>query len=175
MIRTYALYGRSKRLLSFFLILWFSIGGLNTWAMIQWTASFKIEVAPSPINSCVLDSSSNIGLICYVSLLAGETVIVALTLWKALQTFWRSAHGHTSLVTSFYRDGILFYLMMLLIFTVEVIVQSVAPESLKFVADTPLRVLHSIFACHLVIHIRFVASEEDTDTMKSAILFADST
>ncbi|KAJ7863250.1 hypothetical protein B0H13DRAFT_2070658 [Mycena leptocephala] len=41
MTRTYALYGRSKKLLGFFIIMWLSIGGVSGWAAINWTNSFK--------------------------------------------------------------------------------------------------------------------------------------
>ncbi|KAJ6562822.1 hypothetical protein DFH09DRAFT_1159700 [Mycena vulgaris] len=176
MIRTYALYGGSKKLLVFFLIMWFSIAGFNTWAVIKWTESFKFEVAPNS-NSCDLSSSSNIGLVCYVSLIAGETAIVLLTLWKGLHTFSLSGTVFrcSGLVASFYRDGILFYLVMLLIFIVDVVLQRVAPPALKFIADTPLRVIHSISACHLVIHVRATASEESQGPMaaKSSLVFAN--
>ncbi|KAJ6562812.1 hypothetical protein DFH09DRAFT_1159676 [Mycena vulgaris] len=138
MVRTYALYGRSKKLLVFFLILWLSLGGFNTWAVIKWSDSFHAEVPLNAITSCNLSSSSNIGLVCSISLLVGETVIVLLTLWKGLYTFSLSGaiFRHSGLVTSFYRDGILFYLVMLLIFIVDVALQCVAPPALKFIADT---------------------------------------
>ncbi|KAJ7873308.1 hypothetical protein B0H14DRAFT_144357 [Mycena olivaceomarginata] len=44
MIRTYALYERSKKLLVFFTVIWFAAGGVNFWAVIQWTRSFKSKL-----------------------------------------------------------------------------------------------------------------------------------
>jgi len=179
MTRTYALYGRPKKLLAFFMILWLSIGGVCTWAVINLTSS---NPAPSPFISCALDTSSNVllvsnvGLVCYISLLAGETVIVLLTFWKGLRTFQLagSASRSSHLVVSFYLDGIMFYLIMLLIFVVVVVLQNTAPQMLRSIGVTPLRVMHSILACHLVIHVRVVASQSDTNTsIKSAIVFAN--
>ncbi|KAJ7863251.1 hypothetical protein B0H13DRAFT_2070682 [Mycena leptocephala] len=113
MTRTYAIYGRSKKLLGFFIIMWLSIGGVATWAVINWTDSFKLP--PESHTSCDLVSSSNTLLVCLVSLLAGETIIVLLTLWKGFRTFslGGSALRSSRLVISFYRDGIMFYLAML--------------------------------------------------------------
>jgi len=112
-----------------------------------------------------------------VSLLAGETVIVFLTLWKAFHTFYvpKSTFRSSDLVTSFYRDGILFYLVVLAIFIIDVVLQIIAPASLKLITDTPLRVAHSISACHLVIHVRAMAAEEETGTnsAKSSLVFAN--
>ncbi|KAJ7145766.1 hypothetical protein C8R44DRAFT_755827 [Mycena epipterygia] len=148
-----------------------AIGGVNTWAVIKWTESFNIEVAPSPITSCELGSSSNIELVCYLSLLVGETgrfsVIVLLTLWKGFQicALPGPASRNSRFITTFYRDGILFYLAMLLSLIVDVVLQSVAPPALKFIANTPLPVIRSILVCHLVTHVRAVASEDETTGM----------
>jgi len=180
MTRTYALYGRSKKLLVFFMILWLSVGGVCTWAVISLTSS---NPAPSAFISCVLETSSsvllvsNVGLVCYISLLAGETVIVLLTIWKGVRTFYLAGTASRSshLIVSFYLDGIMFYLMMLLIFIVVVVLQNVAPPMLRSIGVTPLRVMHSILSCHLVIHVRVVASENEVTTMstKSPLVFAN--
>ncbi|KAJ7657855.1 hypothetical protein DFH06DRAFT_1197308 [Mycena polygramma] len=180
MIRTYALYERSKKLLAFFSIMWLAIGGVDIWVVIQWTNSVPPATntdAPAVLE-CDLDGSSNIGLVCYISLLAGETVVVLLTVLKGFRTC--SLTGEVSrplrLITTFYRDGIMFYLVMLLTFIVAIILQNVISEpALKFAIDTPLRVMHSILACHLVIHVRAVASEDETNTaaIRSGLVFAN--
>ncbi|KAJ7822449.1 hypothetical protein B0H13DRAFT_2126967 [Mycena leptocephala] len=68
----------------------------------------------------------------------------------------------------------MFYLVMLLIFITAVVLQIVAEPGLKSIGLMPLRVMHSILACHLVIHVRVVASEHETDTVatKTPIVFA---
>jgi len=180
MVRTYALYGRSKKLLRFFLIMSFSIAGVSIWAGLQYAESLKPE-GKSPVpatSSCDLQSSSKIWIVSYASLLVGETVIVLLTLWKGLYAFFLEGstfRHHSHLVTSFYRDGILFYLVILLVFIVDVVVKSAARPGIQALADTPLRVLHSILACHLVIHVRVVGSEEqeNTEKPKSSLVFVN--
>ncbi|KAJ7352683.1 hypothetical protein DFH08DRAFT_859621, partial [Mycena albidolilacea] len=182
MVRTYALYGRSKKLLGFFLIMWLSIVGFCTWAAIKWSQSVIVDLSPEI--SCDLYSSSNVLLACFIALLAAETVIVGLTVWKAIQISRTlsavsrlvsskeisvcqpgvsAALKSQHLVTSFYRDGVLFYVVMLLILILVVVLRGVAPAALKPIGEAPLRVMHSILACHLVIHVRAVASEQEDE------------
>ncbi|KAJ6542768.1 hypothetical protein B0H19DRAFT_1171829 [Mycena capillaripes] len=126
MVRTYALYEGSKRLLGFFSALWLSLSAVCIWAVINWVESDKLALVPKI--SCDVRSSSNIPLVCFISLLAGETVIVLLTLWKGLRTFsvTGSVLSSSHIARSFYRDGIMFYLIMLLVWIVVVVIQSVA-------------------------------------------------
>ncbi|KAJ6476314.1 hypothetical protein C8R45DRAFT_1102571 [Mycena sanguinolenta] len=125
MARTYALYGKSKKVLGFFVIMWVSIGA----------SSYLKE-------------------------------ILAYQIGKAFKS--------PRLLTNFYRDGILFYVAMLLCLVLVVALQSDAPEALKPIGHAPLRAIHSILACHLVVHIRVVASEdENSTTIKTPIVFAN--
>ncbi|KAJ7620557.1 hypothetical protein DFH06DRAFT_1234203 [Mycena polygramma] len=64
----------------------------------------------------------------------------------------------------------MFYLTMLLTFIIVIVLENVS----QFSADTPLRVMHSILACHLVLHVRVIASEDETNTAapKSSLVFA---
>ncbi|KAF8169108.1 hypothetical protein K438DRAFT_2024723 [Mycena galopus ATCC 62051] len=177
MVRTYALCGRSKTLLGFFIALWLSIGAFCTWALLNYTGSIQVEPSSYSI-SCDLYSSNNILLLCYVALLAGETVIVLLTLWQALRTYRQAGLAFKShrLILSFYRDGVMFYLVMLLCLIFVVVLQSDAPVALKPIGDTPLRVIHSILACHLVVHVRVIAAKDETNSAVTLppIVFAKS-
>ncbi|KAK7038480.1 hypothetical protein R3P38DRAFT_2906198 [Favolaschia claudopus] len=162
-IRTYALFEKSTALLVFLGFLWFGIGGVNIWALIRWTETLA-PVPMSPPNSCNLDSSTNIGVVIYASLLFGETVVFLLTAWRGLHTFWlsRSIYRQSQLVTTFYRDGISFYLAIFVILVVDVSLETQAPPGLKSIADSPLRVMQSVLACHLVLHARAVGASEET-------------
>ncbi|KAF9258767.1 hypothetical protein L218DRAFT_712131 [Marasmius fiardii PR-910] len=165
MIRTYALYNSSRRILFSFIILWLAVGGVNFWAVTKWTGSYDahIQTIPSGLGAsmkCYLGRASALGLVCYLSLLAGETVIVLMTAVKAFKMWWDShVDGLKSsrLITCFYRDGILFYFCILPFTIVNVIAVLGLPEGLLLIADTPLRVLHTILTCRLVLHVRRVA------------------
>ncbi|KAJ7041138.1 hypothetical protein C8F04DRAFT_1080346, partial [Mycena alexandri] len=178
MVRTHALYGKSRKLLQVFIIMWLAIAAVSTWIVIHYYSLSNPATStsgPSSIILCNLSRSSNMFLVCYCLLLFCETVIVLLTLSKAVHTFARNRGYESShLMVTFYRDGIIFYVTMLLIFIFAVVFQIVGPPAIKYIGDTPLRVMHSVLACHLVIHVRAVASEDETNTLptKSSLVFA---
>ncbi|KAG7096114.1 hypothetical protein E1B28_006788 [Marasmius oreades] len=110
-VRTYALYSSSKKILIFFVMAIFTLGAINIWAMAKWTGSFNahIKTIPTELDTsvrCYLSRASNIGLLCYFSLLTGETIIVLMTALKATSAWWESRGLKSSrLITAFYRDG----------------------------------------------------------------------
>jgi len=168
MVRTYTLYDRSKKLLVFFFLMWFSVSGVSFWAVTKWTsggdrANPAAPLVTSPeinIASCFSYNSSGIGigLVCYLSLLVGEAVIILLTLWKLWRRF---PHQQTGLFTSLYRDGVWFYLAIPPVTIGTVIILFIAPPGLSSLADTPVLVMHSILCCRLITHAREMAAEED--------------
>jgi len=164
MMRTYVMFNNSRKVLGIFAFLWIVIGAVNIWAVINWTqvqAPFNIPGVPS----CFLAGESNFGLICYISLLATETVVVALTLWKGFQNYLLMGFSEATskLIVNFYRDGVLFYLFIVPFTIGNVVVLLRAPPGLQLLLDTPLRVMHSILCCRLIIHIRVVADNPATD------------
>jgi len=118
----------------------------------------------SSLTSCNVESGT-LGVGLYATMLVVETIIVLLTLWKGLHVFFlsKSKHRQSQLMTTFYRDGIAFYLVMFFVLIIVVILRLVAPIPLQSVGETPLRVIHAISACHLVIHAREVANQEGED------------
>jgi len=163
MVRTYTLYERSKKLLLFFFLMWFSVGGVSFWAVTKWTSSPKFSLSnvnTSGFASCYFSNSRDIGLglVCYLSLLVGETVIVLLTLWKLCRKFF---HHKSGLLTSLYRDGVWFYLSIPPFTIATVIVVFIAPVGLSNLADTPVYIMHSVLCCRLITHAREMAVEED--------------
>ncbi|KAJ7247983.1 hypothetical protein C8J57DRAFT_1240496 [Mycena rebaudengoi] len=94
-----------------------------------------------------------------------------------------NAYRPSHLVVSFYRDGVSFYLAMLEnpfvtevqgILIAVVVLQIVAHPPLQSIGIVPLRVIHSILACLLVIYVRVLASDEATNqtAARSQIVFA---
>ncbi|KAJ6562802.1 hypothetical protein DFH09DRAFT_1159659 [Mycena vulgaris] len=161
MVRTYTLYERSKKLLAFFFVMWFSVAGVAFWAVTKWTSSSSFTSPnASAIPSCYFSNSSGIGigLVCYVSLLVGETIIVLLTLWKLFRKF--SLHK-SGLLQSLYRDGVWFYLAILPFTIGTVAVLFFAPIGLNNLGNPPVSVMHSVLCCRLITHVRAVAAEED--------------
>ncbi|KAJ7271254.1 hypothetical protein C8J57DRAFT_1716388 [Mycena rebaudengoi] len=176
-IRTYALYGSSKKVLTFCVVVWLSVGGICTWATITWSKSVVMDI--NFFLPCDLVEGSRVLVACYVSLLIGETVIVLLTLWKIVHYKVAGVAGtfrSSRLMNSFYRDGIMFYVAILAFFIFIVLLSKRFDQTeFKLLGLTPLRVMHSILACQLVIHVRVVASNVDTGTVEKSksLLFAN--
>ncbi|KAJ8088106.1 hypothetical protein PM082_013657 [Marasmius tenuissimus] len=107
-----------SEIMGFFILLWLVVGAVSFWANMCWSQSFEshMQTLPSGVVApvrCYDGRASNIGLICYISLLAGETVIVLMTAWRAYSTWWsetRDIPFKTSpLIVTLYRDGILYF------------------------------------------------------------------
>ncbi|KAJ7838556.1 hypothetical protein B0H13DRAFT_165384 [Mycena leptocephala] len=160
MVRTYTLYERSKKLLVFFFVLWFSVGGVAAWAMVKWTSSPSFKSSDSGVLSCWFSDASRIGigLVCYLSLLVGETGLVLLTLGKVFREFY---HHKSGLLKSLYCDGVWFYLAIWPSSIVTVLVLYFAPPGLNNLPDIPVLVMHSVLSCRLITHAREIAAEED--------------
>ncbi|KAJ7689213.1 hypothetical protein B0H14DRAFT_3051183, partial [Mycena olivaceomarginata] len=146
--------------------------------VVVWLSQTSIVSNCTFFSFCDLVEGSSVLVACYVSLLVGETVIVLLTLWKFVHYKVSAVAGtfrSSRLIISFYRDGIIFYMAILAIFIGIMVLQRGLPTEFKLIGLTPLRVMHSILTCQLVIHVRVVASEEDTGTgmKEKSLLFAD--
>ncbi|KAE9396192.1 hypothetical protein BT96DRAFT_977584 [Gymnopus androsaceus JB14] len=164
--RTYVVYQRSRKVLIVLVVSWIVLSIVNIATATFWTKS-PSEVDPSSIISGIplclqRNITSHIGMINYVALLVFETIVAALTLWKVFtQQYFKFGFSWTSettrnLVLTFYRDGLLFYMFILPITLGNALVLAFAPPELQ-VLEIPLRVMHSILCCRLVIHIREVA------------------
>jgi hypothetical protein len=164
-IRTYAVYQRSRKILILLVILWSVIGIANIASAVYWIDSFsQTPISPvSGVSSCALVGESRMGLINYISFLAGETVICLMTMWQGYlhrHNFdMKPFHPGSRLAQTFYRDGVFFYLALLPITLGNVLVLIFLPADLQ-ILDTPLRVMHSILCCRLVIHIREVGQRD---------------
>ncbi|KAJ7628500.1 hypothetical protein FB45DRAFT_918423 [Roridomyces roridus] len=168
MVRTYALYNRSRKLLFFFIFMWTCIIGVNVWPVVKWSDHPDDTSIPPPLPACNPESSNDIILVSYGTLLFSETIIVLLTLWKGFYTFRNGLYVRQSqLITTFYRDGLFWYLAMQAVFIVNVVFQTTARPSIKSIADTPMRILHSVLACRLVVHVRCVAAKDQEQTFGS--------
>jgi len=172
LIRTYAMYQKSRKVLLFLVLLWVVLAAVNLLAATKWTGSFSdSELIELPgIPSCFLAGENKDGLINYISLLVGETAVVALTIWKGLRDYHYCKYGFPratqSVVKTFYLDGISFYMCILPITLGSVLVLEFAPPQLQ-ILNTPLRVMHSILCCRLVIHVREVANPDDNRTAEN--------
>ncbi|KIK57992.1 hypothetical protein GYMLUDRAFT_703922 [Collybiopsis luxurians FD-317 M1] len=162
MVRTYSMYHNSRKILVVLVLSWTTVSIISLVAALKWSGSFSAVTVPG-LPGCVLVGESKTGIVDNAFFLAAETVVVILTLWRGFRHFY--SFGFTLEITqkvtmTFYRDGVLYYLAILPFTLGNVVVLATAPPELQ-ILETPLRVMHSILCCKLIIHIREVAKAED--------------
>ncbi|ETW79448.1 hypothetical protein HETIRDRAFT_321581 [Heterobasidion irregulare TC 32-1] len=109
--RTYALYANSKKILSSLGSLWAIWVSVNIWILVKWMDSLVFAKPPSPlIPGCYIVHADPIVFVSFASLLFHETVIVLLTVRKALQL---TRQSESPLLFTLFRDGIIFYVCLL--------------------------------------------------------------
>jgi len=170
--RTYVMYRRSRKVLIVLVTAWIVLAIGNVASVLYYAKSpsdiDSISIIPGIPLCLQRDITSRTSLINYVSLLLFETMVVAMTLWQAFgQQYIMYGLSWTSAATQnmtliFYRDGLLFSMLVLPTTLGNTLELAFGPSDLQILA-TPLRVLHSILCCRLVIHIREVAFNDGND------------
>ncbi|KIK66210.1 hypothetical protein GYMLUDRAFT_927926 [Collybiopsis luxurians FD-317 M1] len=163
-LRAYSMYHNSRKVLAILILFWTPVVVISVVTAMNWSGSYTAVTVPG-FTGCILVSESKAELTAYILLMVGETVVVLLTLWKGFHNFYN--YGFTSgttrkVIVTFYRDGILYYLAILPITLATLLMLVCVPPELQ-ILPTPFRVMHSIFCCKLIIHIREIARSEDED------------
>ncbi|KAK0240572.1 hypothetical protein EDD85DRAFT_825785 [Armillaria nabsnona] len=155
-VRTCALYGNSKRIIYGLGLVWTIWVFGNSWPIVKFMKSSVFEHQVSAlIPGCYLTKASPLILICFVSLLLLETLMVVMTVWKAFKLF----RGSTNLLISrFFRDGIIYYICLFALTLANVLVILLAPNDMLDLLDTLLRVSHSTLCCRLLLGLRETAA-----------------
>ncbi|KAK0502845.1 hypothetical protein EDD18DRAFT_1345691 [Armillaria luteobubalina] len=126
----------------------------------------KFEPQPSPVlPGCYLASADPIFFICFASLLLLDALQLVLQLHKAIKIFRGS---RTPFISTFFRDGILYYMCLFPLALANVLVIILAPSGLLDLLDTLMRVFHSTMCCRLLLGLRQAALSTETGTMPTA-------
>lgn len=167
-LRTYALYDRSRKFFYFFGFLWVSGTGVASWAVAVFVQSIVFERRADPkVAGCYMAVVNPVVFICFMALFIVETFVVGFTLWKGFR-IWRQVRM-SSLLATFYKDSILFYLAIFPLTIGNIIVFLTAPDELLDLLDTMTRVFHSIFACRILLHLRSAANSRLLSSTTDAI------
>ncbi|KAF9465347.1 hypothetical protein BDZ94DRAFT_393144 [Collybia nuda] len=160
LLRTYALWDRSKRILIFLVLLFigvFTTGGVSTEIFLR-----SIRYAPLPLpfmRGCFPVAASKLLYVDFVVLLVDETTIMLLTLYVGIRRF---RHSRSRLVTVLYRDGVLYFMCLFMITLSYAVVLIASPPEYLDLLNTPHRVLHSILSARIVLQVRSIAKKNRT-------------
>jgi len=176
--RTYAIWDSSKRIawMLTVLILCFGAVGGHFVAITAASVGFSSTPSPSALSGCLFTQGKNLNWVCYLLLVIFETVILVLTLWKITQ---RVTQNTAPLYQVILRDGLTFYILLLMASMVNIIFFKVARESLKFSFAPVHRVLHAILSGRLLLNMRstlidgrvWYYLEEESETESSSSSF----
>ncbi|KAG1718253.1 hypothetical protein EDB19DRAFT_2031482 [Suillus lakei] len=167
-IRTWAFWGKSKRLLI----------GLLTYSVVTVIAAVAVNVTPdhqftdvSMIpGPCGFETSQNAAIV-YAILGLFECVILILTAYKWFHDYQKF---RSSIVTTFYGGSMLYMLCIIAITVTNVIVDTAFPIGFTNMFDTLQVVIHSVLASRILFHLRKSDShvhETDASLFASAIRY----
>ncbi|TFY69728.1 hypothetical protein EVG20_g3024 [Dentipellis fragilis] len=134
-IRTYALFNRSRKFLYIFGPLWIARLSLKSMNPLSHT-----NIPGGMLNRYLIRD------------LRPPAVIVICTIWKGI-TLLREVKS-SPFMRAFYRDSILFYFAIFPLTIGNVIVFLTAPTELLDLFDTLTRVFHSLLCCRIILHLR---------------------
>ncbi|KAI0690664.1 hypothetical protein C8T65DRAFT_97129 [Cerioporus squamosus] len=174
--RTLALYNFDRRivclmsLLSLGVVVSSLVTGDRFLDRIQYPSEDVLKII-----GCVPSIEDRPGWVFYCGILVSETVVVILTVYKRWQTSFRHA-SRSILVNTMYRDGTLYYFVMLSVSITNLCFMLVAPEAVSSIMQFPLRIVHSTLCARVLINLRKVAARlsnqtVDEFTRRSALTF----
>ncbi|KAF7360883.1 hypothetical protein MSAN_01118000 [Mycena sanguinolenta] len=150
MLRTWALWGRRRSLLIGLIIL--AICTLIPIIVItELEIKSLIDISPFGLAGCSwLGNAKSIIIFSYVLIMILESTIVILTALKAYRDL---RYSRLPWLVQLYRDGMLFYVYLLMISLANVLVIALAPPLFSWLFS-PQRVLHSVLCTRVLFHIR---------------------
>ncbi|KAI0078061.1 hypothetical protein K474DRAFT_1642160 [Panus rudis PR-1116 ss-1] len=159
LIRTWAIWGRGKIFLAVLITLFVCAAGPAL--AIEGLFLKSLVFAPLPtsvITGCLVVKGSAIVGVNFVVVIIYETLILILTLIKAIQQIKLS--GEKRFVSVLYRDGVLFYFYLLTISIINLIVIFATPRGLATTLALIQRVVHSCVTSRILVNLRRANSRE---------------
>lgn len=163
MIRTWAVWHRDKRVGILFAALCCLYVGLATVGNVRFIRSLVLAEPPIPgFRGCFVTAAENSLTNDYIMLVVMESLVLIFTAASAIRT---SQTGSVNRLTAIiYRDGILFYLYLLVTSIANVIFLTTAPLDLHVAFVPHCMALYSGLTSRVVLNIREVAYAGPTTT-----------
>ncbi|RPD64480.1 hypothetical protein L227DRAFT_330113 [Lentinus tigrinus ALCF2SS1-6] len=107
---------------------------------------------------CIPSIADQVGWVFYVTTLISETMVILLTLLKPYRSYVRG-HRMLLLMHTMYRDGTLFYLIILGFSIANICCMFAAPVAAMPLLQEVLRAVHSTLCSRVLINLRRVAAQ----------------
>ncbi|KAI5830575.1 hypothetical protein K523DRAFT_415749 [Schizophyllum commune Tattone D] len=161
-LRTYALY-RSKALLALLSFLCIisaaTMGGVNLYLRLNvieiQNPTFPPPVQVGCIANCSLPICRHLLTAFWIPFFFIETAIFVLT-FRKMQSSVVGMTNHSKLVQIFYRDGFVYYIVVMCISIANLLVWILAPNSLSYIVTSVMRSLQVTVGSRILLNIRSV-------------------
>ncbi|KAJ8596599.1 hypothetical protein M405DRAFT_877501 [Rhizopogon salebrosus TDB-379] len=162
-IRTYAFWGRNKKILAFLLVV--AAICISCAVSITQVVSNLLSVPANPsdppTSNCTFEAGRS-SAIQYGFLVAFELLLISLTVYKRYQDYRDSDSRIMKLV---FQGGVLYMTAIIFVSVVNIIIMSVVPISYDEMMDVPQLVLHSMLASRILFGLHQSDQEEKEGTL----------
>ncbi|KAL1941571.1 hypothetical protein VTO73DRAFT_7010 [Trametes versicolor] len=110
------------------------------------------------IGGCIPTVEDRPVWVLYMCLIISETVVVLLTFYKMWQTHVDKTH-RSPLVHTMYRDGALYYILLLAVSVLNLCFMLLAPQAASGLIQMPFRIIHSALCSRVLLNLRKVAAK----------------
>jgi len=161
-VRTLAIWNRDPRTAGILVAIFIATFTPIYYFLYEFLNSVKFAENPLPgFTGCFISSASPVLFGSYVLLMAFETVIFGMTLYKACRSHKKT---QSTLLRTLYRDGLLFYFYLLAISVLNVLILLFAPREMANMLAFMHRTLHALLSASMLINLRRARSDASNDT-----------
>ncbi|KLO15176.1 hypothetical protein SCHPADRAFT_938902 [Schizopora paradoxa] len=154
-IRTYAIWGLSRIVLSWLCFSYLFIFGFSLERIFDFMQHDSLQYGPSPypgILPCFPVKNKGMYYQTYILLMVFDLNLLVLTVWRAA-SHWKEGSGR--LVHIVFRDGILYFASLAIVSVLNVIFFAGFKDKSYFaILMEPHRIFHVIFPLHLTLNVR---------------------
>jgi len=171
-LRTYALFERSRKILCFLAVLWVVGIGVAVWTVESPTHPVHSVVDALFPNICLEPSIGGKRLAAsWTVVFAFDSIIFGLTMFK---TYTSSVTGneHSRLLTRIWRGGAAYYIVLGVVYLSNIITSLVAPPALQDISVWFTNVISGTLMSRLLLNLRGYADEETPSLDPSTIGFS---
>jgi len=155
-LRTWAVWNRDRRLTIILPILYFLCWGSSFIVRTIYLTHIKFNDPVYPeIKGCFQKVVTRGMAFLWMQLIAWNALLLVLMVIPAVRAY--RCGGSTALTRGVYRDGVIYYLYLFVLSSINVIIIETLPDQYQHLLASVTRVLHSILTSRALLHIRFQA------------------
>jgi len=157
-LRRWAVWNRDQRLTIILPILYVLFWGSGFIIRGIYLSHIKFGDPPYPgIKGCFLKDVTRGMAFLWIQLIAWNALLLILMLVPAIRAYRHG--GSTTLTKRVYRDGVIYYLYLFVLSSINVIIIETLPHQYQHLLASVTRVLHSVLTSRVLLYIRSQARD----------------